>query len=440
MFPPYNLWLFGFVYFSALYRACLAAKGPRQAFRRAWIYSFATNIGAYVWLVHPFSFIGLGWLGWIAMPAGAAFLALYGGLAGMAAKRGALAFAAAWALAEWARGWLFSGFPWNPVAAVWSETPAVLQALSLAGTYGLSFLSVFVFVLRRSVVPSLAALGVLAFGLLRMEEAASSGRKVRIANLESETPLNSDPNNIFRLALLSKAEGWEDVDLFVWPESAIAADPTIDTGALSFLAAENNLKSAIAFGFNRHEIHDGQVEIFNSMGVVSRAGIQAVYDKKHLVPFGEFVPWRWFLPIKKFTEGMRDFSPGEGPFAIEINGSRAAALICYEIIFPGLRLGSGEEYIITISNDVWFGESGKAQHYALAKMRAAEEGVPVVRAANSGFSAVIDPYGREAKALRGQGVLDADMPRRIGRTPFSRTGNLPIAMLLILIVAARRKK
>jgi apolipoprotein N-acyltransferase len=444
MWAPYNVWIIAPIYFGVMFHYARSAKTWRSAFGVAWTMAFLANIFAYGWLAHPFSFIGAPmWQAGLAVGAFSAFLALYVGFAGIAAKRGTFAFAAALALGEWIRGWLFTGFPWNPVAAIWSGIPIVMQSLSLVGTYGLSFLTVYVFAARRDKVYLVVALPVVIFGYFRMGAVEPSGVKVRLVNLASERPLNVDASNFFKQILLSKGDGWEDIDLFVWSESASKFDPTIDPAAATLLAEANNAKSALVLGFNRYEIHEGGYDVYNALGVASRRGMEVVYDKRHLVPFGEYVPLRWLLKFGKFTEGIRDFSAGEGARFIEILGRKVAPLICYEIIFPGLRLPRDVAYILTISNDVWFGANGKAQHFALAKLRAVEEGVPVARVANSGISAVISPYGIASETLAGQGILDVAIPLRLARTLFSYTGNYLVITVLgmaLFVLYRKRKK
>ena len=171
----------------------------------------------------------------------------------------------------------------------------------------------------------------------------------------------------------------------------------------------------------------------------------ATYDKHHLVPFGEYIPLRWILVplgLEKLTYGAIDFSRGPGAQTLSVDGLPPfSPLICYEVIFPGAVVGKGlrPAWLLNVTNDAWFGTStGPYQHFASARFRSVEEGLPLVRAANTGISAVIDPYGRiiAELGLGREGVIDSTLPKPLpGLTPFARFGNA-IPLLLAALAGA----
>jgi apolipoprotein N-acyltransferase len=179
--------------------------------------------------------------------------------------------------------------------------------------------------------------------------------------------------------------------------------------------------------------------VWNSLHAVDPGGrVVATYDKAHLVPFGEYVPLRRFLGFAKLTQGRTDFSAGAGLTTLILPGLPPfSPLICYEVIFPGRVTGPGERpgWLLNLTNDSWFGRSsGPYQHFAAARLRAVEEGVTLVRVANSGISAIVDPYGRTVASLGlgRQGIIDGDLPAALVEpTPFARLGNATVLLLSI---------
>ncbi|MEE9300450.1 MAG: apolipoprotein N-acyltransferase, partial [Alphaproteobacteria bacterium] len=179
---------------------------------------------------------------------------------------------------------------------------------------------------------------------------------------------------------------------------------------------------------------------WNSLHVISSEGdILATYDKSHLVPFGEYVPFRNLLKFTKITEGLSDFTAGAGPVTLELDGLPPfSPLICYETIFPGEVVAPARRpaWLVNVTNDAWFGTtSGPFQHFASARLRAVEEGLPLVRAANTGISAIVDPYGRVVArlGLNRTGVLDGPLPQALrAPPPYARWGDAPLAFLIAL--------
>ena len=192
----------------------------------------------------------------------------------------------------------------------------------------------------------------------------------------------------------------------------------------------------------RLERKDGTVTLWNSLHALDDAGaVLETYDKFHLVPFGEYMPLKWLFGLSKITAGRLDFTPGPGLRTLSLPGlPPVSPLICYEVIFPGQVIGPGPrpQWLLNLTNDAWFGTStGPYQHFASARLRAVEEGVPLVRVANSGISAVVDSYGRVVGhlALNEIGVVDAALPQALKSPPaFARIGNWTVMILVLMAV------
>lgn len=359
-----------------------------------------------------------------------------------------LFFAGAWTIVEWLRGWLFTGFAWNPIATVWSEemTPVglpMIQVTALVGTYGLSLITVLaaaaVAVLgspfrdRRTWLLALAPTAFLAIvgagGALRLAQASDAvveGVKLRLVqgNISQADRAQPSlwPEHIRDYLRLSEDNLPQDTTAVIWGEAAVPPLFSVNASEqgrqlLAAAAPENGL--LITGGDRGIRDEAGNVQIYNSLFVLTRAGdIVATYDKTHLVPFGEYMPLRWLIPFKKLTEGIGDFSKGQGLATLTVPGlPPVTPLICYEAIFPGAVTpwrGTAPRWLLNLTNDAWFGMSwGPYQHYAQARLRAVEEGLPLVRVANTGISAVIDGYGRtrDSLGLGVKGILDVALPR-----------------------------
>ncbi|MGE0232717.1 MAG: apolipoprotein N-acyltransferase [Flavobacteriaceae bacterium] len=453
-------WFFGFGYFLA---------------GLWWIGSaFLVEAETFAWML-PFAIAGL-----------PAFLALYvaigAGLARAVWCRGpwrVAIFAAALSLAEIARGIFFTGFPWNGFGDGPAANAALLQTVSLTGIDGFSFLTLFIFAApaalggegrRRWAPPVLAATLLVAmagFGLYRLQipvEERAAPFTVRIVQPDIDQrdkwkpELKGDVLSTY-LSLSDQATGPEhasaaDVDLIVWPESSLPLLLDREPSARAAIAAMLPLGTGLAAGMQRvaenADAPDG-IDVFNSIQLLDDdAGLLANYDKVHLVPFGEYLPFQRALEklgLRQLTRVIGGFSAG-GSRALLKSGRMPPALplICYEIIFSqAVAAGArGADWILNVTNDAWFGRtSGPYQHLLQARLRAVETGLPVVRAANTGISAVFDPYGRMLQHidLGGRGVIDAALPAALAPPPFLRAASwwrfgLPALLALTLLGAA----
>lgn len=479
--PPLHLLPLAVVGFSGLVwlveGAAASARRPGvAAFLVGWWFGFGHfSVGLY-WVANALliEWQRVGWMIPFAVFGLAGVLGMFAGLAtlGVRASRargvaGVCALAVTWALGEWLRGHVLTGFPWNLTATMWVESVPLIQGTALFGAYGLSALSVLVCALPATLasddrrlrwLPTLAAAVLLAAGWgAGSYRLAGAGNEnvpdVRLRLVQPNVPqaLKWDPDareaNLRRIIELTRAPGFETRTHTIWSETATAFPIWGDNETLARrraqVAAAVPPGGILVTGAPRFErAADGSLRAWNSLHAMDGDGvIHASFDKFHLVPFGEYVPFRDFLPIDRIVPGGIDFSAGPGPQLVAIRGlPLASPLICYEVIFPGAVVPDigRAEMLLNLTNDSWFGQSaGPYQHFAAARLRAVEEGLPLVRSAGGGISAVVDPYGRTraALALGDTGVLDAELPGSIKPTPFAHLGNVALFLLLLAIAA-----
>ena len=461
--PPFSLPAVLPVAFGGLL-LLVAGRGVPRAALRGWAFGIAHFALGLSWIGESFR-VDADRFGHLALPAIAALaagLAVFPALAaaGLAATRarglsGALVLAAAWAASEWLRGTVLTGFPWNLVAYAWSEFDIPRQTAAWAGSYGLGLLTVLVAALpvaalvsgRRERIGALALLVALAsaawtLGALRLRETpADTATRVRIVqpNVPQREKWDADlrARNVVRLLDLSAAPG--AFDLLLWPETAYPGYIEEEPWALDRVAALLPPEGVLLTGaVTRVAGPDGPVYRNAVLAIDGSGYIVGRYAKHHLVPFGEYVPLRGFLPLERLAEGLSDFTPGLGPTTLALPGlPLVGPAICYEAIFPGRVVDPRDrpDWIFNATNDGWFGRSiGPRQHLAAARMRAVEEGLPVVRAANTGVSAVIDADGRIAARIElgKTGFLDAVLPAPRPTTAFARYGQAILAGLILL--------
>ena len=480
--PPVDLTPVLLVSFGGLAWLADGNRDGRQAFALGWSFGFGYFVAGLYWIgvaltVDWAQFWWLFPIAEIGIPAG---LAIFTGLAlwlsDLASRHLRLsgtgricALAVSWAVFEYLRGHVFTGFPWNLIGYAWSGgfpgSTAMLQIAAVTGIYGLSFLTVLAATLparlgapsgTRFVPAAFAAVligGLAGFGAWRLAvhpRADLPGITLRLVQPSIPQTLRNDPNslvaNFHRLLGLTLAPGFDKVSAVVWAESMGPPFLHRNSGAREALALAAPPNGVIIAGTLRTDPPPGPIEHYwNSLAVVDHAGhIDATYDKHHLVPFGEYVPLRGILPMNKITPGTVDFSAGPGPRTIDLPGlPPVSPLICYEAIFPEqvVQPGTRPQWLLNITNDAWYGfTSGPFQHFAISRLRAVEQGLPLVRTGNNGISAVIDPLGRVVArlGLDDIGVLDAPLPRALAPTPYARFGDAGFAVLLLagLVAAA----
>ncbi len=437
-------WWFGFGHFSVALH---------------WI-AFALLVDAeqFAWMI-PFAVFGL-----------AAGLAFFPGLATVATVASGrpgvgrvLVLAAAWTGSEWLRGWLFTGFPWNLIGLAWDFSDAMIQTAAVTGVWGLSLLAVVAATMpalfggdrcrgRRPrlavIVTAAAVVAVWGGGATRLADATDavvSGVRLRLVQPNIPQALKWQPelrlSHLRRQVALSRRigkDGWMPTHV-IWAETAATFVVERDGPGRALLATAAPPGGVVITGAIRVADAGDSQKVWNSLHAVDgEARVVATYDKFHLVPFGEYVPFRDVLPIDKITPGRGDFSAGPGIQTLRIPGlPPVSPLICYEVIFPGQVVDRSDRpaWLLNITNDAWFGRSvGPHQHFAAARLRAVEEGLPLVRVANTGISAIIDAYGRVRGLLPlgRAGVVDGALPVAAATTtPYARWGDA-IAILLVL--------
>ncbi len=364
-------------------------------------------------------------------------------------------------LSEWVRSWIFTGFPWNLVGAVWTNCPPMVQSAALWGVYGLSgatvlMFSVLAFVPRSRPVLMACVLGMVLYagGALRLYNVVPEnvwGVTVRMVQPNIPQTLKWNPEqaqkSIATLINLSR-ENNDKITHVIWPETAIPFLPDIHESERVRLMGAIRQGGTLIAGALRGA-NPASYQLANSVFIFDDlVDIKGFYDKSHLVPFGEYVPLRGLLPFDKIVPVGSDFVAGAGPRTVPVpKAPPASLLVCYEIIFPHAVVDEHKrpEWIINVTNDAWYGISaGPHQHLGITQLRAVEEGLPIARATNNGISAMIDPYGRilASKPLGEQAVLDTPLPRPAAKTIYATLGNgvpLGIAIALILFSVRKRK-
>lgn len=368
-------------------------------------------------------------------------------------------FALGLAFAEMARGYVFTGFPWALIGHIWIDTP-IAQAAAFVGADGLTALTLAVVAVPAAFgwrwagvsVAVLAALGVYGHGL-PSPTYADKPAIVRLVQPNAEQHLKWDPTRargyFDRLLALSAAQGQDRPDLIVWPETSV---PYLlnDSDALLKAISAKGQGAQVAVGIQRVEDDPatGAVRGYNTLAVIAPPGrIAQTYDKHHLVPFGEYIPfgdlaYRLFGLAAFASQQGAGYSAGVGAAVLDLGPKlgHVLPLICYEAVFPqDLRAAPMRaDWIVQITNDAWFGKlTGPWQHLAQARLRAIEQGLPLLRAANTGVSAVIDARGHVVAALP-LGVadyIDAALPPPLPPTVYARLGDLPLLVLLLVLAA-----
>jgi len=380
-----------------------------------------------------------------------------------------LVFAIAMTAVEWLRGHILTGFPWNAFGYALMPEPVLMQSAALVGVWGITLLAFLVFAApvllvrtgERGRVAALLCIVLLlvadaGYGVLRLRNASDdtvAGVRLRIvqpnvAQRDKDDP-SRWPESFRQTLLLSDGPATEPVTHVIWPETAIPYLLTESPQQLAAIAGMLDPGMVLLAGAPRADQRDedGDRAVTNAILVVDDGGVIVdSYDKVHLVPFGEY------LPLKDVLEGigLRQLIALPGGFEAGVqrrsiaagNAPAFAPLICYEVIFPGAVVPEGERpgWILNVTNDAWYGDTpGPRQHLRQAIVRAVEEGLPLVRAANTGISAIVDPYGRIITSLdlNVSGVIDGDLPAALPRTTYARFGDtIPAVLAIVLAILA----
>ncbi len=466
---PFGFWPFLLFSYAGLYVLLSGAGSMRRGALCGFFHAYGFHVAGLFWIAEAFfvdadRYALLSPLPVLGLPL---ILALFQALASAffiwLRPRGwlfaSLTFAMALGVGEWARGALFTGFPWNAPGYGWAGSEAMMQFAALFGATGLGVLSLFAAALlgeaacRRRPMPLLVAAGLLltvfAGGLWRLygaESAVWPGIRLRIvqANVPQKEKWARETRfaHFSRQFQISSLPGEKPVTHLVWPETAAPYDLGLSLGPRRLVgeAAAALPGGLVLTGAIRREGSGGVRRIFNSLFAIAPGGeIAGIYDKRHLVPFGEYLPFRSLLRsvgLEALAAEGGDFSPGGGDAVMRLPGlPPVRPLICYEAVFPAEVSVTGRPmaWLLNITNDAWFGEwAGPYQHFAISRFRAVEQGVPLVRAANTGISAFVDPYGRviSSLGLGRSGFIDGDLPKPLPLTGYARWGEWPISLLL----------
>lgn len=518
-YPPVHGWWIAIPALAAFVALLHRAPNWRAAAWCGWLFGWAHLTLANNWIATAFTHQAKmpEFLGWLAVPLLCVYLAVYPALAaGIAyalarppdgreailhevaeavklrriapagaslAVFGAL-FAGVWIITEWARSWVFTGYPWPPLGLIllggW-DTPGLARVVPWFGTYALSG---FMIILALGIASGLAHRQTLQTGLLvsaialfmimpRYAGPQDTDRTYRLVQpLIPQDEINDGPKfeeQFQRIASLT-APGRESTRLVLWPESAVpdyledgypsryyarmtaGADPDFARRRIAGLIGPKstlltgvvNLDFAVVEGFRR------PVSARNSVIAMdgdpdAGAAIQHSYDKAHLVPYGEYLPLVWLLEplgLSRLTAGTVPYLPGPGPRTLDLGDhGKAGVQICYEIVFSGQVVDRDDrpDFLFNPSNDGWFGSWGPPQHLGQARLRAIEEGLPVLRSTTTGISAVIDARGvvRATIPMGKSDAIDGFIPKAAPPTVFARFGNaVPLAWAAFLLVLA----
>jgi apolipoprotein N-acyltransferase len=458
-------WLFGFGYFF---------------FNLFWIgEAFLVEAEKFAWLL-PFAVT--------LLPAGMAlFWAAAAAVARLFWQEGLarlFVFAIVLAVFEWLRGHILTGFPWDLLGYALTYPLPLMQSAALFGAYGLTAISALIFpapmviladyrqrptvanLVRAFAVAAVPIAGRYTYGAWRMSAPEAFVPNVKLRIVQPSVPQREkwmaayqrqifDAHVALSLADPSgRVDSLKGVTHLIWPEAAMPFFPLETPDALDVLGTMLPAGTTLITGAIRHDPPVGTdrrllptTRTLNSILVLNeKAKVEDIYDKIKLVPFGEYVPMESVLSligIEKITHGRGAFAEGVSPRPLmKIPGlPPALGLVCYEALFPGDIVQGSERpgVLINVTNDGWFGQTtGPYQHFQQARVRAVEEGLPLIRAANNGVSAVVDPYGRvlQALGLDVRGVIDSGLPKALAPTVYARAGDWMLALVLAVFLAA----
>ncbi len=479
-FAPLNLWPVTLLCVAALLALLTRASSSRRAFAIGYGFGVGQFTCGLNWIAHAFTFQEAmpHWLGYPAVFLLSLYLAVYPAAAtaiGWRLARGmpeALVFlmAAAWLLTEYLRATLFTGFAWNPLGAIWLDT-GLEHAAPVIGTYGLGAVAMLaagalwlVAERRRrwAMIILLPIAAVALVGLTASRPKTPDGPAIAVVQpnmgLRAREHPDYEERNFARLARLSRAAAGTRPRLLFWPEAAVPAILDMEPRWRRRVASLLRPGDVLMTGGDKYHMRATDKPYYeagdlmganNSLWVLTAdARLIERYDKAHLVPYGEYLPMRPLLSaigLSRIVPGDVDFWPGPGPrtLALPASGDRPplnmAVQICYEIVFSGqvVDRANRPHFLFNPSNDAWFGSWGPPQHLAQARLRAVEEGLPVIRSTPTGISAVIAADGRIVASLPlgKAGTIATALPAAQSPTPFARAGNvLPLLLAGMLLL------
>jgi apolipoprotein N-acyltransferase len=490
-FQPLGLWPVALAAVALQFALLQRTETPGRATLLGWLFGLGHFTLGNSWIATAFTYQAQmpAMLGWAAVPLIALYLAVWPALACGAARwiahkhNGwplALAFAASWIVSEWMRAGAFSGYAWNPLGVILLgsfDRPGLAALAPWLGTYALSGFAVlaaaalWLLLAERRVVPLALVAALLAAGMYLPAGTAREGTlRYTLVQPDIRQDVLNEPaayaDNFIKTAKLTLPREPGERRLVLWPESGVSdylregyppryyganvlGGPKSARGALGRVIGEGGVLLTGTMDLELGEREPGLPRViaaYNSVTAIdARGDLVGSYRKAHLVPYGEYLPMREILePLgaSRLVPGSIDFWPGPGPRTLDLGPwGKAGVQICYEIVFSGQVADrhNRPDYIFNPSNDGWFGPSGPPQHLAQARLRAIEEGLPVLRSTTTGISAVIDARGvvrAHAPMLRAQ-RLDGIVPPAAPPTPFALLGNiLPLVWAMIFLGAA----
>ena len=372
-------------------------------------------------------------------------------------------FCLSWVFFEWLRSWLFTGLPWNLLGYAFSFSDVLIQVSSIVGIYGLSFIVVYIStslygliykqydllkILLANSVLVLCTISV--YGVLKLENNPThlSTTKVRLVQPSiaqvSKWDAESFWRNFYKHIELSAEPG--EIDLIIWSEAAMVVPfdyKPVQAAILSMLEFKNAI--LVTGGITENSMKGDLFQIYTSLYAIAPNGQRLFeYHKSHLVPFGEYMPLKNILPLKKLTPGIIDYTPGDSRLVrIDTLDITIKPLICYESIFPQFvrTPNKSADVIINVTNDAWYGNSsGPYQHLQISRMRTVENGIAMLRVASNGISAIIDPVGRiiHYLPLNEIGYIDGLIPYKLGtQTIYSQYGDICVFITILLLLISQ---
>jgi apolipoprotein N-acyltransferase len=469
-FAPFHFFPAAIISLSGLY-FLLEKSDEKKAFWLGFYYGFGYFLSGVYWiaislLVDAEKFA---WLIPFALTLIPSALALYLALFALAYKflikkfsltenyQKILIFSLCWLFGEILRSTLFTGFPWNLLGYIWMFDVHFAQLANVFGIYGLTIFAALtclfpvLFIGKQSKSDKIFA-AILAifftsnflYGYFHIDDKKliHSEMKLRLVQANIKQEMKWDPaqkyQNFLRQIELTNSQKLNGIEAVIWSETSLPYLVDSNPELLERLKLATPPQGMLITGGLR--IEEGSGNVWNSVFAIDQNGVFNSYDKHHLVPFGEYLPgqkyWEKYLPfIKKITDGAVGFSEGDGPKTIATQGFSFSPLLCYEVIFSGqiTDKNSRPDLLVNLTNDAWFGNSsGPYQHFDMARMRAIEQGISLARVANTGISALIDPFGRVVKRinLNQSGIADVNLIKNLAPTIYEKYGASPLALLI----------
>ncbi len=470
-FAPYYYWPVMWLAFGLWFWLLLNSDSRKKSFAVGYWFGFSHFACSLSWignalLIEPDKF---GWLYPLVLLGSGGFFGLFFAMPALVVAKinrpwqKWMALAAAFVIGEWVRSFIFTGFPWNLLGYVWALSDEFIQAAAWGGTYLLSLIAMLFFTaigiyfkgknkqtfVRVLIVVVSLSLFLWLSGYLRLknsniEETDTVVRIVQPSIKQQMKWQKEELENNFRQYLsLSTAESVKLPNIIVWGETASPFMLDVDDVHMNEAKKIIPQGAYLITGMISYQLRGDFYVPHNSMAVINDSGrVVEYYHKTHLVPFGEYIPLREYLPefIKPVANAIGTFGKGEGPKNIKLPEMPSfSAIICYEAIFPHEILNDAEkpDFVVNLTNDGWYGvSSGPYQHWVATRLRAVEEGVAIIRAANNGISGMINAYGQVKKflELNYSGFIDINLDKpMVEKTLYGKLGNWGIITFCLIL-------